>query len=160
MSTRYGGRGFGRYGDSDEDRTEDYEREGERGQGLYGARAGREDYDTRARGYGRGRGGDYGDDYSSRDYGSREYGRREYGSRDYPSPYGGSGYGREGAPGGYAGSSPRRHAGEDYGRDYGTRDYGSRGYGRDYARAYGRGEERGYARGSGDERERDEVRAF
>ena len=152
MSTRYGDRGFGRYGDSDEDRTEDYEREGERGYGLYGARAVREDYDTRARDYSRGR-GEYGRDYSARDYG-----QRDYGSRDYSSPYGASRYGREGGAGGYAGG--RRYAGEDYGRDprdprdYAARDYTTRGYGR----GYGREEGRGYRRDAGDER--DEVRSF
>jgi osmotically-inducible protein OsmY len=151
MSTRYGDRGFGRYGDSDEDRTEDYEREVERGYGEYGGRAGRADYGTQSRGYAGGR-GEYGRDSardSARGYGSREYGQRDYNSRDYSSPYGAARYGREGGVGGYY--SPRRHAGEDYGRD--RRDYG-----RDSARVYGRDEERVYGRGAGDER--DEVRSF
>jgi hypothetical protein len=40
MSSRYGGRGPGRYGASDDDRTEDrfYERDAERGYGSAGAR--------------------------------------------------------------------------------------------------------------------------
>jgi osmotically-inducible protein OsmY len=152
MSTRYGDRGFGRYGDSDEDRTEDYTREGERD---YSGRAGRADYGAQTRGYAGGR-GDYGRDNSAREYGSREYGQRDYGSRDYSSPYGTSRYGREGGGGGYAGPPARRHAGEDYVRD--PRDLDARGYGRDYARVYGRDKERGYVRGAGDER--DEVRSF
>ena len=152
MSTRYGDRGLGRYGDPDEDRSEDYEREGERGYGLYGARAPRDDYGTQGRGYAGGR-GEYGREHSAREYDPREYGQRGQGSRDYPAPYGGPRYGREGGAGGY--SPPRRYAGEDYGRDY-----PARGQGRDYARGYGRDEERRRARGAGDEREGDEVRSF
>jgi osmotically-inducible protein OsmY len=152
MSTRYGDRGFGRYGDSDEDRTEDRNYD-ERDAGRDYGDAGR-DYGDAGRDYGRGsdygparrgggyassRGGDYdygrdhgyGRDYDSRDYFAREYGSRhgsrEHGSGDYPPRYG-----REGLAGGYAGS--RRYGAEDYGRDYAPRAY-ARDAARDYERA-------------------------
>jgi osmotically-inducible protein OsmY len=149
MSTRYGDRGSGRYGDSDEERGEerDYERDPDRGD--YGSRPVRgSDYGTTPRGYASGRGSDPERDDNTRDYSSREYGSREYGPR----------YGREGILGGYAGSSSRRHEGDEYGRDYGRREYG-RDYGRDYGRE-GREPERGRIRGRVADEDRDRVRAF
>ena len=139
MSTRYGDRGFGRYGDSDEDRTEDRdydERDAPRAYGDAGRDYGRgPDYGPARRGgYASARGGEYRSerDYNSRDYFAREYGSRqgsrEYGSGEYPPRYG-----REGLAGGYAGS-PRRYEAEDYGRDYAPRAY-TRDAGRDYERA-------------------------
>lgn len=126
MSTRYGGRGPGRYGDSEDERTEDrfYGRDAERGYGR-----GSEYGGLRRGGHAGGRGGyerEYGQerDYDTRDYGSR-YGTRESGAGgEY-----GQRYGREVLErGGYAGSA-RRREGEDYGRAYGVRVYG-----RDYTR--------------------------
>ena len=139
MSKRYGDRGFGRYGDSDEDRTEDrdyVERDTNRAYGDAGERPGRgADYGTARRGgYTAARGGDYdyGRDYGyGREYGSR-YGSRDYGTGEYPSRYG-----REGLAGGYAGSPPRRYEGEDYGRDHAARAHG-RDAGRDYVRSRSR----------------------
>src|SRR5215212_10070981 len=132
MSSRYGGRGYGRYGDSDDDRTDErlYERDAERGYGSAGGRheRGSEYGGLRRGGYAGGRGGyerEYGQerDYGSRDLGPR-YGAREYGGGEY-----GSRYGREVLErGGYAGSA-RRHEGEEYGRSYVVRPYG-----RDYER--------------------------
>src|SRR5215207_6979136 len=133
MSSRYGGRGPGRYGAADDDRTEDrfYERDAERGYGSTGARheRGSEYGAARRGGYSAMRGGgyereygharDYGSRYDARDYGTREYGSREYGSRAGREPF---------ERGGYAGSA-RRREGEDYGRAYGVRVYG-----RDHAR--------------------------
>src|SRR5215204_122622 len=146
MSTRYGDRGFGRYGDSDEDRTEDRdydERATGRAYGDAGDRYGRgADYGTARRGgYNAMRGGDYRPEreHGSRDYFAREYGSR-HGSRDYGSGEYPPRYGREGFAGGYAGSPPRRREVEDYGRDYAPRAYG-RDTGRDYERV-----ERGRAR--------------
>jgi osmotically-inducible protein OsmY len=159
MSTRYGDRGFGRYGDSEEDRTEDrdYERETDRGYGDYGTRSVRGgEYGATPRGYATGRGSEYGRgygyerDYGSRDYGSRDYGSRDYGSRQDASRYGASRYGREGLIGGRASAPPpRRREEEDYGRDY-IED--------GYSRDHDRGRERARVREQGDER--DDVRAF
>ncbi|HEX8354772.1 MAG TPA: BON domain-containing protein [Pyrinomonadaceae bacterium] len=167
MSTRYGDRGFGRYGDSDEGRTEDRdyeERDAGRAYGDAGERYGRgSDYaPPRRGGYPAVRGGDYGSereqgprDYGSRDYSPRDYVARDYGSRDYGSRYGsrdyGSGeqgarYGREGLSGGYAGPTPRRNEGEDYGRAYAPRAYG-----RDAVREPARDYERGRSRGVSDD---------
>jgi osmotically-inducible protein OsmY len=143
MSTRYGDRGFGRYGDSDEDRAEerDYdERDTGRAYGDAGDRYGRgPDYGSPRRGgYPALRGGEHGRereqgsrDYFAREYGSR-YGSRDYGTGDYPPRYG-----REGVSGGYAGPAARRQEGEDYGRDYAPRAYG-RDAGRDYERGRAR----------------------
>lgn len=150
MSKRYGERGFGRYGDSDEDRGEDRdyeERDAGRAYGDAGERRGPgpEYGSTRRGGYSAAR-GDYGREreqdsreYGSRDYLARDYGTR-YGSRDYGSRDYGSGeyqprYGREGLSGGYAGSAPRRYEGDDYGREPAPRAYG-----RDAVRDYDRGE--------------------
>jgi osmotically-inducible protein OsmY len=158
MSTRYGDRGFGRYGDADEERSEEREseRDTDRGYGEYGDRHGRvSNYGTSPRDFASERGGgDYGSDrdYNTRDYNTRDYGSRESNMRDYESrDYGsgsrdyGSRYGREGRLGGYAGSPSRQRASDEYGRDYGTRDYG-------------RERERMYGQGSGDDRDR--VRAY
>lgn len=141
MSTRYGDRGHGRYGDPEEERTEDRdyaERDtsrhyGESARGEAGERYGREYGAARRGGYAPTRGGgDYGPrEYDSRDYFAREYGSRQ-GSRDYGAREYGARYGRE--AGGYAGSTPaRRHEGEDYGRGYAQRAYG-RDAGRDFER--------------------------
>jgi osmotically-inducible protein OsmY len=137
MSTRYGDRGFGRYGDSDEDRTEDRDFDGRDTGRAYGDAT--ERY-GRGSDYGSARRGGYAaarEDYrSERDYGPREQNARDYFPREYGPRYGsreyGAGehpprYGREGGAGGYAGSPVRRHEGEDYGRAYGrdvSRDYG------------------------------------
>ncbi|MDT5156945.1 MAG: hypothetical protein QOH51_1302 [Acidobacteriota bacterium] len=149
MSTRYGDRGFGRYGDADEDRNEERteEREADRGYGREGDRYSRGS-GTSPRGYASGRGGESGRDYGSeRDYDTRDYGSRDYGSRDY-----GSRYEREAVPGGYASSPSRRYESEDSGsRGYGTRDSG---------RVYRREYERGHERRPEDERDPDRVRAF
>jgi osmotically-inducible protein OsmY len=125
MSSRYGGRGYGRYGDREDDRTEDRfsERDAERGYGPQGGRSERgPDYGVSRRGgYSATRGGGY----------EREYGQgRDYDARDTsPRESGGSRYGREVLErGGYAGSA-RRQEGEEYGRAYGPRSYG-----RDYER--------------------------
>lgn len=121
MSSRYGGRGYGRYGDSDEDRTDErsYERDAERGYGSVGG-------GLRRGGYAGGRARDEREYGRERDYDARDLGSRDYGQRDYGSRYG-SRYGREVLErGGY---SPRRHESEDYGRAYGARAYG-----RDYGR--------------------------
>jgi osmotically-inducible protein OsmY len=136
MSTRYGDRGFGRYGDSDEDRTENREydaRDTTRAHGDAGRDYSRgSDYGSARRGgYASARGGEYdysrdygyGRDYSTRDHGTRP-GTREYGSGEYPPRYG-----REGL----AGSTSRRHEAEDYGRDHAPRAY-TRDAGRDYER--------------------------
>ena len=153
MSKRYGDRGYGRYGDSDEDRTEDRdlgERDTTRAYGDAGRDYGRgSDYGPARRGgYASGRGGDdydysrdygYGRDYSTRDHGTRpgsRYGSRAYGSGEYPPRHG-----REGL----AGLTPRRHETEEYGRDYAPRAY-TRDTGRDYERV-----ERGRARPVRDE---------
>ncbi|HEX7314455.1 MAG TPA: BON domain-containing protein [Pyrinomonadaceae bacterium] len=153
MSSRYGGRGFGRYGDSDEDRTDErlYERDAERGYGAQGTRPerGSEYGGLRRGGYAGGRGGyerEYGRerDFDARDTGARESGSRDYGSRDYGSRYGareygagdyGSRYGREVFErGGYSPSS-RRPEGEGYGRAYVVRPP-ARDYERRVERAY------------------------
>jgi osmotically-inducible protein OsmY len=160
MSTRYGDRGHGRYGDPEEERTEDRDyaerdtsrRYGEPARGEAGERYGREYGAARRGGYAapRGGGGDYGGgrergeygarEYDSRDYFSREYGARrgggEYGPREYGGGEYGPRYGRE--AGGYPGPAPaRRHEGEDYGRGYAPREYG-RDAGRDAGRDYER----------------------
>jgi len=138
MSSRYGGRGSGRYGDSEDDRTDErfFERDAERGYGSAGARyeRGSEYGATRRGGYSAMRGGgyerEYGQerDYDARDSGTRDYGSR-YGTREYGAGEYGSRSGREPFErGGYAGSA-RRREGEDYGRGYGVRVYG-----RDYPR--------------------------
>lgn len=147
MSSRYGGRGYGRYGgDPEDDRADErsYERDAERGYGAQGGRyeRGSEYGGLRRGGYAGGRGGhereyearDYdARDSGSRDVSSRDVGSRDVGSREYGSRYGGgeygSRYGRE-VPErrGYAGA-PRRPEGEDYGRAYAARPYG-----RDYER--------------------------
>jgi osmotically-inducible protein OsmY len=120
MSSRYGGRGYGRYGDSDEDRTEDkfYERDAERGPGSQGGRYERgSDYGlSRRGGYSAMRGGGYEREYGpERDYDARDSARRVYGPRYGGGEYG-SRYGREVFErGGYAGSA-RRREGEEYGR--------------------------------------------
>lgn len=124
MSSRYGGRGYGRYGDSEDDRTDErgFERDAERGYGSAGVgrERGSEYGSARRGGYSALRGGGY-----EREYGrEREPDARDSSTRDY-----GSRYGREVLErGGYAGSA-RRREGEDYGRAYGVR-----GYGRDYTR--------------------------
>ena len=150
MSSRYGGRGYGRYGDPEEDRTDErfYERDAERGYGAQGGRPGRgpEYGGLRRGGYAGGRGGperEYGQgrDYDARDRGPR-YGAREYGGGDYSSRYGREVFER----GGYAGPS-RGREGEDYGRAYGPRPQG-----RDYERRA----ERTYRRDAPD----DEVREY
>jgi osmotically-inducible protein OsmY len=122
MSSRYGGRGYGRYGGREDDRTDErvYEREAERGYGAQGGRdeRGSEYGGLRRGGYAGGRGG------YEREYGQgRDYDARDAGSRDYGSRYGREVFER----GGYAGSA-RRREGEEYGRAYGVRSYG-----RDYA---------------------------
>jgi osmotically-inducible protein OsmY len=149
MSTRYGDRGFGRYGDPEEERTEDRdyaERDasrpyGESARGEAGERYGREYGAARRGGYAPTRGGgEYGREreYGSRDYLAREYGARrgagEYGAREYGGggEYG-SRYGRE--AGGYSGSTPARRPDDDYGRGYAPRAYG-----RDAGREFERGE--------------------
>ncbi len=145
MSTRYGDRGHGRYGDPEEARTEDRDyaerdtsrHSGESARGAAGERYGREYGATRRGGYAPPRGGgDYGGG-REREYGSRDYFARDYGSRRGAGDYGpreyGSRYGRE--AGGYAGSGPaRRYEGEEYGRGYAPRAYG-RDAGRDRLRA-------------------------
>jgi len=172
MSSRYDERGYGRYGDPEDERTADkpYEREAERGseRGDYGI--------SRRGGYASARGGDYGRDYSyardygyGRDYDARDLSPRGYRGRDYGSGEYGSRYGREGLGGGYAGTSRRRDV-EDYGRVYGRdreRAYGREDdpdivrdfdtdYGRTTSRFYGRsGYE--YGRDDYDERERAEY---
>ncbi|MBV8856595.1 MAG: BON domain-containing protein [Acidobacteria bacterium] len=159
MSSRYGGRGYGRYGDPEEDRTDErfYERDAERGYGAQGARPerGSEYGGLRRGGYAGGRGGferEYGQgrERDARDLGPR-YGTREQGGGDYGSRYGREVFER----GGYAGS-PRRHEGEEYGRARG-RDYerrAERAYRhdaaadevRDYDTDYGRTTSRFYGR--------------
>ena len=159
MSSRYGERGFGRYGDPDEDRTEDRDYEerdtprayGDAGRDRSGDYARGSDYGTQRRGgYASGR-GDYGREreygareYDSRDYfsryGSRGYGSREYGSRDYPPRYE-----REELPGDYARTPPRRPASEASRLEYPAGPYG-RTAARDYERA-----ERGRPRVAHDE---------
>jgi osmotically-inducible protein OsmY len=160
MSKRYGERGSGRYGDSEEDRTDDRdyeERDAGRAYGDAGERYGRgPEYGAMRRGgYSSARGGDYGRerDHDTRDHGSRDYFAREYGSR-YGSRDYGSGeyqprYGRDGLSGGYADSQPRRYEGEDYGRDRAPRAYGREPV-REPARDYDRGE-RGRSRGVHDD---------
>lgn len=138
MSSRYGGRGPGRYGDSEDDRTDErgFERDAERGYGSAGVRheRGSEYGAARRGGYSAMRGGGYEREYGrerepdARDSGTRDHGSR-YGTREHGAGEYGSRYGREVLErGGYAGST-RRREGEDYGRAYGVR-----GYGRDYAR--------------------------
>ncbi|MET0645864.1 MAG: BON domain-containing protein [Pyrinomonadaceae bacterium] len=157
MSSRYGERGHGRYGEPEDDRTEDryQERDAERGYGPPGGRPERgPDYGlSRRGGYNATRGGGYGREYGQgRDYDAREYGSRDLGSRhdardpgtrDYGSRYGREVFER----GGYAGSA-RRQEGDDYGRGYGVRVYG---------RNYERRDERPFKR---DDDERDEVRDY
>lgn len=159
MSSRYGERGHGRYGEPEDDRTEDryQERDAERGYGPPGGRHERgPDYGlSRRGGYNAMRGG-YGREYGQgRDYDAREYGSRhdarEQGTRDYGSRYGREVFER----GGYAGSA-RRQEGDDYGRPYGVRVYG-RNYERRDERPYQRDDERPYRR---DADERDEVRDY
>ena len=146
MSSRYGGRGYGRYGDSDDDRTEDrvYERDPERGYGSQGGRYERgSDYGLARRGgYSAMRGGGYEREYGpGRDYDTRAT-QRDYGSR----------YGREVFErGGYAGSA-RRREGEEYGRAPVARPYG-----RDYER---RVEERRVERAYRPDDDADEVRDY
>src|SRR5215207_4432028 len=137
MSSRYGGRGYGRYGDPDDDRTDErgFERDAEGGYGAPGGRPARDSEYGAARrgGYSAMRGGyerEYGRERESdaRDLGARDYGSR-YGTREYGAGEYGSRYGREVLErGGYAGPA-RRREGEDYGRGYGVRVYG-----RDYPR--------------------------
>jgi osmotically-inducible protein OsmY len=165
MSSRYGGRGYGRYGDPEDDRTEDrfYERDAERGYGARGGRTERgSDYGLARRGGNPAMRGGYERDYGQeRDYEARDLGSREYGSR----------YGREVLSGGGYAPPARRHEGEDYGRTYGvrssTRDYerrGERPYKRDddadevheYDTDYGRTTSRFYGR-SGYEYGRDDY---
>jgi osmotically-inducible protein OsmY len=144
MSSRYGGRGYGRYGDSDDERTDERfnERDAERGYGLQGGRSerGSEYGGLRRGGYAGGRGGyereygrerDYGSrDVSQRDYGSRDMGSRDIGPRDRGSLYGarehgggeyGSRYGREVFERGGYSPSPRRYEDEEYGRQHAVR---------------------------------------
>jgi osmotically-inducible protein OsmY len=140
MSSRYGGRGYGRYGDSDDDRTDERfnERDAERGYGAQGGRPerGPEYGGIRRGGYAGGRGGggyerEFGQerDHDAREPGTRDYGPR-YGARESGAGEYGSRYGREVLErGGYAGSA-RRREGEEYGRG----GYGVRVYGRDYPR--------------------------
>jgi osmotically-inducible protein OsmY len=177
MSSRYGGRGYGRFGDPEDDRTEDrfYERDAERGYGSRGVRPERgSDYGTSRRGgYSATRGGGYEREYGQereRDPGAREYGSR-YGTREGGGGEYGSRYGREVLErGGYAGSA-RRQEGEEYGRAYGprppARDYERRGERpykrdddadevRDYDTDYGRTTSRFYGR-SGYEYGRDDY---
>lgn len=152
MSTRYGDRGHGRYGDPEEERTEDRdyaERDtsrhyGESARGEAGERYGREYGAARRGGYAPPRGGgDYPGgrerEYGSRDYFGRDYGARrgagDYGPREYGGDEYGARYGRERSAGGGASavSPPRRHEGDDYGRGYAPRAYG-RDAGREYER--------------------------
>ena len=133
MSSRYGGRGSGRYGASDDDRTEDrfYERDAERGYGSAGIRPerGSEYGAARRGGYSALRGGGYEREYGpERDYDARDSGPRDYGAGEYGSRSGRELFER----GGYAGSARRRES-EDYGRAYGVRVYG-RDYTRDHTR--------------------------
>ncbi|MFL6257254.1 MAG: BON domain-containing protein [Pyrinomonadaceae bacterium] len=152
MSSRYGGRGYGRYGDSDEDRAEDrhYERDAERGYAPRGGRSERgSDYGSSRRGgYSAMRGGGYEREYGQeRDYDTREQGSR-YGTREPGSGEYGSRYGREVLSGGGYAPPARRPEDEDYGRAYGV---GS------YARPYERRSERPpYKRDD----ESDEVRDY
>lgn len=164
MSSRYGGRGFGRYGDSEDDRTDErYERDAERG---YGAQGGRHERGTdyggpRLGGYAGGRGGrdrEFGRerDFDSRDTGAREsgsrYGAREYGAREYGGGEYGSRYGREVFErGGYSPSS-RRQEGDEYGRAYVVRPPA-----RDYER---RVDERRVERAYRHDDDADEVRDY
>jgi osmotically-inducible protein OsmY len=138
MSSRYGERGYGRYGEPEDDRTEDRykERDADRGFGPAGGRHERApDYGlSRRGGYNATRGGGYEREYGqerehdARDPGQREYGTR-YGAREQGGGEYGTRYGREVLDrGGYAPAS-RRHEGEDRGRGYGVRVYG-----RDYTR--------------------------
>lgn len=137
MSSRYGGRGYGRYGGSEDDRTDErlFERDTERGYGSAGIRPerGSEYGGARRGGYAGGRGGyerEYGQgrDYDARDTGTRDYGSR-YGTREYGAGEAGSRYGREVLErGGYAGTA-RRQEGEEYGRTHVARPHG-----RDYER--------------------------
>jgi osmotically-inducible protein OsmY len=133
MSSRYGERGYGRYGEPEDDRTEDRfgEREADRARWPEGGGYERgTDYGiSRRGGHSAARGGgyerEYGQErgYDARDLGTREYGSR-YGSREYGGGEYGSRYGREVLDrGGYA-PAPRRHEGDDRGRDYGSRVYG------------------------------------
>jgi osmotically-inducible protein OsmY len=137
MSSRYGGRGYGRYGDSDDERTDErfYERDAERGYGPQGGRPerGSEYGGLRRGGYAGGRGGyerEYGHerDPAQRDVGARDYGprhdAREYGGGEYGSRYRREVFER----GGYS-PPPRRREGEEYGRPHVTSPYG-----RDYER--------------------------
>ena len=155
MSSRYGGRGFGRYGDSDDDRTDERfnERDAERGYGAPGGRyeRGSEYGGLRRGGYAGGRGGherEFGRarDYDTRDTGSRDYGSR-YGGGDYGSRYGREVFER----GGYS-PSARRPEGEDYGRAYVVRPPA-----RDYER---RVEERRVERAYRHDDDADEVRDY
>ncbi|MDT5270682.1 MAG: hypothetical protein QOH49_2868 [Acidobacteriota bacterium] len=166
MSSRYGGRGYGRYGDPDDDRTEDRfsERDAERGYGPQSGRPERgSDYGiSRRGGYSAMRGGGY----------EREYGQeRERDARDPGTRESGSRYGREVLSGGGYAPAPRRHEGEEYGRAYGVRpparDYERRGERpykrddeadevRDYDTDYGRTTSRFYGR-SGYEYGRDDY---
>jgi osmotically-inducible protein OsmY len=141
MSSRNGGRGYGRYGDSEDDRTDErfYEREAERGYGLQGGRSerGNEYGGLRRGGYTGGRARDEREsgrerDYDARDMSPRDYGPR-YGTREYGGGEYGSRYGREiFERGGYA---SRRHEGEDYGRSRVLRSP-ARDYERRVERAY------------------------
>ncbi|HEY0173387.1 MAG TPA: BON domain-containing protein [Pyrinomonadaceae bacterium] len=151
MSSRYGDRGFGRYGDPEEERAEDRDfderdatrpyGESARGYGEAGERYGREYGAARRGGQSPARGGDYGREreYGSRDYSARDYGSRrgagDYGPREYGGGETGERYGRERLAGGgaYGIPDPRRREGEDYGRGYAPRAYG-REAGRDYER--------------------------
>ncbi|MBV9925203.1 MAG: BON domain-containing protein [Acidobacteria bacterium] len=134
MSSRYDGRGSGRYGDSEDARDE--ERPYERGSGAREYGRGGEYGGLRRGGYAGGREYGQGRDYDARDAGSR-YGTREYGGGDYGTRYGREVFER----GGYAGSS-RRYEGEDYGRTPLTRAP---------ARDYERRVERPYRRDEGAE---------
>ena len=135
MSSRYGGRGYGRFGGRDEagerrfgrdydddEETTRYGREGYYGEGSRGSAGG---YGLSGRDYGRG--------------GERDY--ETFGGRDYGRPYDtGGAYGRE---------YPSR-----YGRE--TTYYGGGGFeGRDYGRDFGRGYARDYERGREPDYDRD-----
>ena len=148
MSSRYGGRGYGRYGDSEDDRTDErlYERDSERGYQTQGGRyeRGNEYGGLRRGGYAGGRTRDereygQGRDYNARDYDTRDasprdygprYGAREYGGGEYGSRYGREVFER----GGYSPSS-RRYEGEEYGRPHVLRPP-ARDYERRVERAY------------------------
>lgn len=161
MSSRYGGRGYGRYGDSEDDRADERfrERDAERG---YGQQGGRSEYGgLRRGGYAGGRGGGYEREYGQeRDYDAR-YGPREYGTRPGRELFERGGHERE-----YGRSRVPRPYGRDYERRVerayrhdddadAVREYDTD-YGRTTSRFYGRS---GYEYGRDDyEDERAEHR--